>query len=184
MALPGRVRLGDGRDSGVAMGAKLSDPPGRLVVWVEEDALGDKQIAWFEAYVGECLAQIEDIEFERECRGWTFAADTASCAVGMVSSPELFGVRVMGAAANFERVTAKLVREVNSLNLHSPVKWLLDDDVVRAEMYLPADAVETDTLATAVGLVSSSAAEFGPLLAMTFDGETPYPSESRGIESD
>src|SRR3954451_12308345 len=145
--------------------------------------MGDKQIAWFGAYVGECLAQLENVEFERECRGWTFAAGTASCAIGVVHNPGLFGVRVMGAAANFERVTAKLVREVNSLNLHSPVKWLLDDDVVRAEMYLPADAVETETLAMAVGLVSSSAAEFGPLLAMAFDGETPYPSEPHDIES-
>ena len=116
--------------------------------------MGDKQIAWFGAYVGECLARLEDVEFERECRGWTFASGTASCAVGVVDNPGLFGVRVMGAAANFERVTAKLVREVNSLNLHSPVKWLIDDDVVRAEMYLPAEAVESDTLALAVGLVA------------------------------
>ena len=102
--------------------------------------MGDKQIAWF-GHTWGSVSRRSSFEFERECRGWTFAAGTASCAVGVVDNPDLFGVRVMGAAANFERVTAKLVREVNSLNLHSPVKWLIDDDVVRAEMYLPAEAV-------------------------------------------
>ncbi len=89
------------------------------------------------------------------------------------------GVRVFAHAAYDVRRSARLLAELNDHNRTQPFR--LGSPGRRSgvsEYSLPASAVDADTLAGMLGMVSVRADDLGPMLTAVYEGHTPYAGDA------
>lgn len=108
---------------------------------------------------------------------YPFRFGTAACWVSLFDGPNS-GVRVFAHAAHGLKSSAKLLREVNELNVQS--RWArlaLNDGTVRVSAELHWSAVDRLALEHALRAVGQVSDDVGSLLATVFGGSTPFPPE-------
>jgi len=102
---------------------------------------------------------------------------TAMCWVSLLDGPAP-GVRVFAHAAYALRTSAKLLREVNELNVRSRwAKVAYHDGIVRVSAELHWGAVDRLAMEQAIRVVGEVADDIGSLLATVYGGSTPFPPE-------
>ena len=129
------------------------------------------------SHVERCLQDIWDTrELTTDADDdYPFRFDTAPCWVSLVAGPVL-GVRVFGHAAYGLKPTAKLLNELNDLNVRA--RWAtlaLRDGIVEVSRDLHWTAVDRISLDAAIHGVGQVAGDVGPLLAAVHGGRTPCP---------
>ena len=143
------------------------------------------QIEWLRAYVEKLLREAGDVEIEPDGDGdYPFRWGTAACWVRVCAEPHL-RVQVFGHAARGVKASARLLREINEANARSLSArvYVLGDTVMVGQSVL-ADGLKAATLQQACIAVGVVADDLGLLLAVMFDGQTPFPAESEPIESE
>lgn len=143
------------------------------------------QIAWFRAYVEKLLREAGDPDVVPDEDGdYPFRWGTAACWLRVCEEPHL-RVQVFGQAAFGVKASARLLRELNEANARtvSARVYLLGGSVL-VEQSVPADGLNEASLTQACVAVGSVADDLGILLAVMFDGETPFPAEVEPIESE
>lgn len=89
-----------------------------------------------------------------------------------------FGVRVFAYAAIGLKPSARLLRELNEMQVaaHCATIALCDDRVVVSYVMSPYGLTRR-SLHAALRAVAGVAGDVGPLLAAMFDGQTPFPAD-------
>jgi len=108
---------------------------------------------------------------------YPFRYGTAACWVSLFGGPNP-GVRVFAHAANGLKTSAKLLREINELNVQS--RWArvgYHDGTVRVSAELHWSAVDRLALEHALLAVGRVSDDVGALLATVYGGSTPFPPE-------
>ena len=143
------------------------------------------QIEWLRAYVEKLLREAGDVEIEPDGDGdYPFRWGTAACWVRVCAEPHL-RVQVFGHAARGVKASARLLREINEANARSlNARVYVLGDTVMVEQSVLADGLNAATLQQACIAVGVVADDLGLLLAVMFDGQTPFPAESEPIESE
>lgn len=143
------------------------------------------QIEWLRAFVEKLLREAGDVDVAPDGDGdYPFRWGTAACWVRVCDEPHL-RVQVFGQAACGVKASARLLREVNEANARTvSARVYVLGGTVMVEQSVPADGLNAATLAQACIAVGSVADDLGVLLAVMFDGETPFPAEVQPIESE
>ena len=108
---------------------------------------------------------------------YPFRYGTAACWVSLLDGPNS-GVRVFAHAAHGLKTSAKLLREVNELNVQS--RWArlaLHEGTVRVSVELHWSAVDRLALEHSLRAVGQVSDDVGALLATVYGGSTPFPPE-------
>ncbi len=143
------------------------------------------QIEWLRAYVEKLLRKAGDVDVEPDGDGdYPFRWGTAACWIRVCGEPDL-RVQVFGHAARGMKPSARLLRELNDANARmvSDRVYVLGDSVM-VEQSVFAGGLNSATLMQACLAVGSVADDLGMLLAVMFDGETPFPAEVEPLESE
>jgi hypothetical protein len=107
---------------------------------------------------------------------------TAACWVSVLDDDPPF-VRVFAHAAFGMKPSLKLLRELNDIQQRLVTACVvLHGDAVVISQTVSALGLTQPVLAQAMGAVSSAAADVGPLLAVVFDGSTPFPATVPHVE--
>jgi len=131
------------------------------------------------SHVERCLQEIWD---QRELatdpdQDYPYRYGTAMCWVSLVDGP-VPGVRVFAHAARELRSSAKLLREVNELNMRSRwAKVAYHGGIVQVVAELHWAGVDRLALEQVIGSVGEVAADIGSLFATVYGGATPFPPE-------
>lgn len=150
-------------------------PQWQNLSWVER---GLRQMAdqdeWFRAFVERSLQEVwEEPQVVPDDDGdYAFAGLGPMAYVSIEPAPER-GVCVWGYAAHGVKVSARVLREVNDLNMGARLcKVVWCEGVVRVELRLPADQVSVESLERACGHVQRCTTDIGPVLAAVHGGES------------
>jgi hypothetical protein len=134
------------------------------------------------SHVERCLQDIWDVpDLVIDDDGdYPYRRGTAMCWVSPFDGP-VPGVRVFAHAAYGLKPSAKLLREVNDLNVRSVwARVALLNGVVRVSAELHWAAVDRLALEQAARGVGEVADDIGALLATVYGGHTPFPVEVTG----
>ncbi|MBA2532416.1 MAG: YbjN domain-containing protein [Nocardioidaceae bacterium] len=142
-------------------------------------------IEWFRAYVEKLLRGGLIDEPKQDSDGdYLYRWGTAACWVRLSEQP-FWRVDVFAHAVLGVKPTARLLREINETNARLVSGRIYTaGGVVVVEQSVLADGLTADTLAQACVAVGSAANDLGPLLAVMFDGQTPFPAEAEPISSE
>lgn len=136
------------------------------------------ETVWFRSHVERCLQQLwnQPMVEPDEDGDYGFRWGPAAGWVSLDRRAPL--LRVWAYAASGLRRSAKLLNELNDINLRSEtVHVVLSGRSVVVRQTLSAYGVDFETLAQAYGAVGSVAEAIGPMLATVFGGSTPFPLE-------
>lgn len=144
----------------------------------------EREIRWLGAYVIRCMEEVFGKPPELDGDGDpVFRQGTAACFVTCHDAGFPI-VRVWAIAVTGLRSSAKLLREINDVNARTQTAHVYyDGTLVYVEQTLHAYGVNDQTLGQAVVAVSTVANNIGSLMAMTFDGDTPYPIEAEDADA-
>ena len=134
------------------------------------------------SHVERCLQDIWDVpDLVIDDDGdYPYRRGTAMCWVSPFDGP-VPGVRVFAHAAYGLKPSAKLLREVNDLNVRSTwTRVAFQNGVVRVSAELHWAAVDRLALEQAARGVGEVADDIGALLATVYGGHTPFPVEVTG----
>lgn len=145
----------------------------------------EHELTWLRSYVLRCLEDAFGEPPELDGAGEpAFRQGTAVCFV-TCHDPGFPVVSVSAMAVLRVRSSAKLLKEINDVNARTQTAHVYyDDTVVHVEQNLHAYGVNDQTLGQAVLAVSKLANDIGSLMAMTFGGDTPYPTEEEADARD
>lgn len=139
------------------------------------------QVEWFRAYVEKILEGVwEQHQLVRDADDdYPFRYGTAACFVRIEAGPPL-GVRVVAQAVTGVRRTAKLLEELNDFNAASRcVNAYWESGCVIVETTVDAEGVSADVLTRACAEAGQAAHDMGTLVAVMFDGRTPFAAGDR-----
>jgi len=142
-------------------------------------------IEWLRSYVEKLLREGSGNEPTQDSDGdYPFRWGTAACWVRVHELPfwrvEAFAHAVLGV-----RPTVRLLREINDANARLiSGRIYVAGGVVIVEQSVLAHGLTADALAQACIAVGRAANDLGPLLAVMFDGQTPFPAEAEPIQSE
>lgn len=133
---------------------------------------------WVRSHVERLLANewgVCRVEADKD-GDYPFRSGTASGWVSVLPEPPHL-VRVMAHAVYGVKSSAKLLRELNELNVRSltATAMLIDDIVVVQQTITPVGLTDR-ALQQAIASVGWLADDVGTLLAAMFDGQTPHPA--------
>ena len=134
------------------------------------------------SHVERCLQDIWDVHdlVIDDDGDYPYRHGTAMCWVSPFAGP-VPGVRVFAHAAQQLKPSAKLLREVNDLNVRSVwARVAFQSGVVRVSAELHWAAVDRLALEQAARAVGEVADDIGALLATVYGGHTPFPAEEQG----
>lgn len=133
---------------------------------------------WFRSHVERCLQQVwtEPRVQPDEDGDYPFRWGSALGWVAIDEEEPL--LRVWAYAAAGLRRSAKLLGEINDINLRSrSVHVVLSGHYAIVRQAMSAHGVDVESLGQAYGAVGSVAEDIGPMLAAVFGGSTPFPVE-------
>jgi hypothetical protein len=131
---------------------------------------------WLRSHVERCLQDIWDL-----CRvvadddgDYPFRSGTAAGFVRINDcSPTL--IRVWAVAAMGVPRSAKLLSEINDINVRNRSAWTTwSDGLVVVEQALVAHGLKRSALKQALDVVGDTASDVGPMIATVFGGSTPF----------
>lgn len=110
---------------------------------------------------------------------YPFRSGTAACWVSILATDDVPYVRVFAHAAHSIKPTAAMFRELNDIQLRTTscsIMWA-SGEVIVSQTISPI-GLTGPVLAQAINAVGGVAADIGLLLALTFNGGTPYPADA------
>jgi Putative bacterial sensory transduction regulator len=140
-----------------------------------------QQLDWFRAYVEKILEQAWDQQplIRDADDDYPFRYGTAACFVHLEAGPPM-SVRVVAQAVAKVKSSAKLLAELNDFNAAArSVTAYWEHGCVVVDTTVDADGANADTVTRACAEVGQAAHDMGMLLAVMFDGRTPFPAEDR-----
>jgi hypothetical protein len=110
-----------------------------------------------------------------------FTDDGARVYARLIYDAEQVWVRLWTEAAHDLRPTAKLLREVNEINLHHVGSRvvLAPDGVLVVAAEVRAESVEPGELGTLIGILSETATEIGELIQIVYGEAAPSANDAR-----
>ena len=132
------------------------------------------QADWFRAFVERSMQEVlESPEVVQDGDGdYPFTDGSSMTYVTVEPAPGL-GVCVWSYAARQVKGSARVLREVNDLNMGSWLcKVMWRSGLIRVEQRLPADQVSAESLGRACWHVDGAASDIGQMFAVVHGGES------------
>jgi hypothetical protein len=142
------------------------------------------ELIWIRSHVERLLQEQWDVgRVTTDSDGdWLFRIGTAACWVSVIETDPIM-VRVTAQAAVAVRSSARLLRELNTIQIHAlSANLLLTGDTVLVTQTLSPIGLSQPVLAQAMQAVGSVANKVGVLIAGMYGGATPYPAGSEESE--
>ena len=145
----------------------------------------DAETQWLHAYVEKCLrASNDDAPVCVDGDGdFFYRWGTAACWVRVECDPRM--VKIFAHAATHVKRSAKLLAELNELNLRArTAKVFWADGLLIVTQSILAEGLTPSALEQARTCVASVAEDIGTLAAALFDGCTPFPVDGTAEETE
>lgn len=129
------------------------------------------------SHVERCLQEVFETShlIQDDDGDYPFACGTSACFVRV--APDGHDVHVVAIAADNLRSSAKLLAEINDMNLNlRAARVQLAGPQMQIVQALPAIACTADTLRMALDGVTGVAGDVGPMVAAVFGGVVPFES--------
>jgi hypothetical protein len=146
-----------------------------MLQWSEGDIM--TELMWIRSHVEQLLQREWDAcRVETDVDGdFPFRFRTAACYVSVLDTEPTM-VRVFAHAAYGLKPTLKVLRELNEIQRRAlSARVELRGDVVVVSQTISPVGLTRPVLAQAMDAVATLAADIGTLLAVMFDGGTPFP---------
>ena len=142
------------------------------------------QSVFVRSHVERCLQQLFatcDL-IQDEDGDYPFNSGTSACFVQVAS--DALDVRVLAIAADGLRPSAKLLAEINEINLRCrSARVQLADKQVQVVQVVPALGCTADTLRLALDSVTAVGDHLGPLIAAVYGGCVPNPAVDEEVNT-